>query len=114
MEPRAATPSSQGPCYGRPPRPHQTAGSAPRPASLANGRRRGGALFAAVPGTTPHQVLRVNEEAVEEKARGGWDPEGLFQSEEHRPRGGLIAARDEARRRAAAAISPSIALEDQV
>ena len=56
----------------------------------------------------------MNEEAVESKARKGWDPETLFRDGRKPPSGGWIAARDEARRRALEASSPSLALEDQV
>lgn len=60
------------------------------------------------------EVLRLNEQELDRNAQQGWDPEGLFKDVERAPRGGLIASRIESRRKAAGAMSPTIALQDQV
>ncbi|KAK9802979.1 hypothetical protein WJX73_002886 [Symbiochloris irregularis] len=59
------------------------------------------------------EVLRLNEQELDRSAQQGWDPEGLFNDVQRPPRGGLIASRIESRRKAAGAMSPTIALQDQ-
>lgn len=65
------------------------------------------------PGQEGVQEVLQRDAPPEDRARQGWDPEGLFDRGLERP-GSFIAARQASKRKDRLAVAPSIAAEDQV